>query len=46
MKRRPSRAERHRRHWRTTSAHQHSVDCYFSDDDLEVVYCTTCGEEW
>jgi hypothetical protein len=26
--------------------HQHIVDTYVSTDDLEVVYCTVCGEEW
>jgi hypothetical protein len=26
--------------------HPHSMDTYFTDDDLEVVYCTLCGQEW
>jgi hypothetical protein len=46
MNRRPSRAERHRQHWRTASEHEHYIDCHFNEDDEEVVYCTTCGEEW
>lgn len=31
---------------RTWSEHDHYVDCYRNDDDMEVVYCTSCGEEW
>ncbi len=38
--------QQRRQQWRSLSDHEHSMDCYFSEDDLEVVYCTTCGEEW
>lgn len=26
--------------------HQHSIDTYTTQDDIEVVYCTRCGAAW
>jgi hypothetical protein len=26
--------------------HRHALDCYWTSDDLEVLFCTRCGEEW
>ncbi len=26
--------------------HDHRLDCYLTEDDHEIVYCTMCGTEW
>jgi hypothetical protein len=26
--------------------HEHRLDCYLTEDDHEIVYCTMCGGEW
>jgi hypothetical protein len=26
--------------------HEHRLDCYRTEDDHEVVYCTVCSQEW
>ena len=26
--------------------HEHALDCYLTEDDHEIVYCTLCGGEW
>lgn len=26
--------------------HEHSIDTYTTQDEIEVVYCTRCGVEW
>jgi len=46
MTRHRSSTERQSRGWRAETRHKHWVDCYWTTDGLEVVYCTTCGEEW
>lgn len=26
--------------------HEHMLDCYLTEDDHEIVYCTVCNGEW